>query len=53
MSDSDNKDGDSDKPHLDPEAVIAMTSSIANCSHISPPNQRQSSSIPALSASES
>ena len=58
MSDSDNEDGDSDKPHLDPEAVIAMASSIANCSHISPPNQRQSSldanqSIPAVSASES
>lgn len=55
MSDSDNED---DKPHLDPEAVIAMASSIANCSHISPPNQRQSSldanqSIPAVSASES
>ena len=55
---SDNEDGDSDKPHLDPEAVIAMASSIANCSHISPPNQRQSSlatnqSIPAVSASES
>jgi len=58
MSDSDNENGVSDKPHLDPEAVIAMASSIANCSHISPPNQRQSSlttnqSIPAVSASES
>ena len=53
-----NEDGDSDKPHLDPEAVIAMAFSIANCSHIPPPNQRQSSlttnqSIPAVSASES
>jgi len=56
---SDNEDGDSDKPHLDPEAVIAMASYIANCSHVSPPkNRRQSSlatnqSIPAVSASES